>query len=55
MRLSEHININSNEVKDVAIEYVLRVVRYDVVAKANPRGLALDGFITNSQRGLTYV
>jgi integrating conjugative element protein (TIGR03746 family) len=55
MRLSEHMNMNSNEVKDVAIEYVLRVVRYDVDAKANPWGLALDGFITNPQRIQTYV
>ncbi len=55
MRLSEHMNMNSNEVKDVAIEYTLRIVRYDVDAKANPWGLALDGFIANPQRIQTYV
>jgi hypothetical protein len=31
-------------VKQTAIRYPLRVVRYPVDAEANPWGLALDGF-----------
>jgi len=55
MRLSEHMNINSDSVKDVDIEYVLRIVRYDIDAKANPWGLAIDGFEENPTRLQTYT
>jgi len=55
MRLSEHMNINGNQVKDTAIDYTLRVVRYDVNAKANLWGLALDGFVNSPQRVQTYI
>ena len=55
MRLSEHMNINGNQVKDVTIEYTLRIVRYDIDAKSNPWGLAIDGFINNPQRIQTYI
>lgn len=55
MRLSEHINSNASQVKDVAIEYVLRVVRHDVDVKSNPWGLALDGFVANPQRIQTFI
>lgn len=44
LRLTEHMNINGSQVKDTVIDYILRVVRYPVNAKANPWGLALDGF-----------
>lgn len=55
LRLSEHMNINGNQVKDTAIDYVIRVVRYQIDAKANPWGLALDGFAADPQRVQTYA
>ena len=55
MRLSEHMNINGNQVKDTAIEYSLRVVRHDVNVKTNAWGLALDGFVSNPERTQTYI
>ncbi len=55
LRLTEHMNINGNQVKDTAIDYVLRVVRYQIDAKANPWGLALDGFAQDPQRLQTYI
>jgi integrating conjugative element protein (TIGR03746 family) len=54
-RLSEHMNINGNQVKDVEIDYVLRVVRYQIDAKSNPWGLALDGFSQDPMRVKTYI
>lgn len=55
MRLSEQMNMNGNAVKDVILHYALRVVRYDVNAKQNPWGLALDGFVENPERIHTYI
>jgi integrating conjugative element protein (TIGR03746 family) len=55
LRLTEHMNINGNQVKDTAIDYVLRVVRYPIDAKNNPWGLALDGFAQDPQRLQTYT
>ena len=55
LRLTEHMNINGNQVKDTAIDYVLRVVRYQTDAKSNPWGLALDGFAQDPQRLQTYT
>lgn len=55
LRLTEHMDINGNQVKDVTIDYVLRVVRYQVDAKANPWGLALDGFAEDPKRNSSYV
>jgi integrating conjugative element protein (TIGR03746 family) len=55
MRLTEHMNINGNQVKDVAIDYVLRVVRYQIDARSNPWGLALDGFAQDPIRVKTYI
>jgi integrating conjugative element protein (TIGR03746 family) len=55
MRLSEHMNMNGNAVKDVVLNYTLRVVRYDANPKVNPWGLALDGFVENPERVHTYI
>ncbi len=55
MRLTESMNINGNTVKDTDIRYALRVVTYDVNAKANPWGLALDGFAQSPERIKTAV
>lgn len=55
MRLSEHMNMNGNAVKEVVLRYTLRVVRYDTQANANPWGLALDGFVENPERVQTYI
>lgn len=55
VRLTEQMNMNGNAVKDVVLHYTLKVVRYDVNAKANPWGLALDGFIENPERVQTYL
>lgn len=55
MRLTEYMNTNGNLVKDVTVNYALRVVRYEGDAKANPWGLALDGFVATPQRVKTYV
>jgi integrating conjugative element protein (TIGR03746 family) len=55
LRLTESMNINGNQVKDTAIDYVLRVVHYPIDAKSNPWGLALDGFAVNPQRSQTYT
>jgi integrating conjugative element protein (TIGR03746 family) len=55
LRLTEHMNMNANQVKDTAIDYAIRVVRYDVNSKANVWGLALDGFAEEPQRKTTFV
>ena len=55
MRLSEHMNMNGNAVKEVILRYTLRVVRYDAQSKVNPWGLALDGFVENPERVQTYI
>lgn len=55
MRLIEHMNMNGNQVKDVAIDYAIRVVKYNVDANKNQWGLAVDGFTEDPQRVRTYV
>jgi integrating conjugative element protein (TIGR03746 family) len=55
MRLTEYMNMNGNQVKDVGIDYVVRVVRYSTNAKSNAWGLAIDGFAETPQRSQTYV
>lgn len=55
MRLSEHMNMNGNAVKDVVLNYSLRVVCYDINPQKNPWGLALDGFVENPERIHTYI
>jgi integrating conjugative element protein (TIGR03746 family) len=55
MRLTEHMNMNGNQVKDVAIDYAIRIVKYNVDANKNQWGLAVDGFAENPQRTQTYV
>lgn len=55
MRLTENMNINGNQVKDTAIDYVIRVVKYSIDAKSNPWGLALDGFAADPERVGTYT
>ena len=54
MRLTERVNTNGNVIKDTAIAYSLRVVRYDV-GGTNLWGLALDGFSQDPQRIKTYI
>lgn len=55
MRLTERMNMNDQTVKDTEIQYVIRVVRYPINPKANPWGLALDGFAQNPERVITHV
>jgi integrating conjugative element protein (TIGR03746 family) len=55
MRLIERMNNNSKRVKDVEVDYTLRVVRYQINATKNQWGLALDGFATNPKRIKTFV
>ena len=55
MRLIEHMNMNEQKVKDTDITYVLRVVRYQVDANANPWGLALAGFVQSPSRLHTRI
>ena len=38
------------EVKNTAVRYPLRVVRYDVDREMNPWGMALDGFAANPEK-----
>lgn len=42
--LTEMMNSNAKVVKDIDMQYVLRIVQRDIDAKANPWGLMLDGF-----------
>lgn len=55
MRLAEHMNMNGNAVKEIAIDYNLRVVGFDTNSNRNPWGLALDGFEQSPQRQQTYI
>ncbi len=63
-RITERLNESTEDkgptktsmpVKDVAITYVIRVVRYDANASKNPWGLALDGYVVPPKREKTYV
>ena len=55
MRLTEMINSNAKVVKDVQMNYTLKIVRLDTDAKNNPWGLALDGFAESPSRIQTFV
>lgn len=55
LRLNEHMSMNANQVKDVALNYTLRIVCYEINSKINPWGLAVDGFVANPERIQTYI
>lgn len=55
MRLTEMINSNAKVVKDVQMNYTLKIVRFDTDAKDNPWGLALDGFAESPSRIQTFI
>ena len=53
--LTEMINSNVKVVKDVDMEYVLRIVKQDTDATENPWGLMIDGFIKSPRRLTTHI
>lgn len=55
LRLTEYMNMNAKVVKDIQMQYTLRVVRFDVSAKQNPWGLALAGFAQSPVRVKTIT
>lgn len=55
MRLLEMINSNAKVVKDLQMNYTLKVVRYDIDSKNNPWGLALEGFAESPTRLKTII
>jgi len=55
MRLTEMINSNAKVVKDVQMNYTLKIVRFDTDAKNNPWGLALDGYAVSPSRIQTFI
>ncbi len=55
MRLTERMDSNDKPIKDAAIDYTLRVVKYSVDANTNKWGLALDGFAADPKRVKTFV
>ncbi|MBX9706100.1 MAG: TIGR03746 family integrating conjugative element protein [Gammaproteobacteria bacterium] len=55
MRLTEMLSSNAKVVKDVEMEYTLKIVQYDVNATQNPWGLAIAGFAENPVRTVTIV
>lgn len=55
MHLTEMINSNAKVVKDVQMNYTLKIVRFDADAKSNPWGLAVDGFVANPSRIQTFI
>lgn len=55
MRLTEMMNTNAKIVKDVQIDYTLKIVRYNVDANQNPWGLAIAGFAESPARIKTIV
>ena len=55
MHLTEMMNSNAKVVKDATMRYILRVVKFDVDAKANPWGLAVDGYISSPTRIVTSI
>lgn len=55
LHLTESMNMNGNTVKDIDVNYALRVVSYPINAKTNPWGLALDGFAESPVRLKTNV
>ncbi len=55
MRLIEMMSNNAKVVKDVQMDYTLKIVRYNVEAKKNPWGLAFAGFVESPVRIKTMV
>ncbi len=55
MRLTEMMNSNDKVVKDVVMNYTLKVVGLDVNPKDNKWGLALDGFAESPSRSQTFI
>jgi len=55
MRLTEMMSINANVVKDAELTYIIRVVQWNIDAKSNPWGLALDGLIQSPSRTQTII
>ena len=55
LHLTESMNMNGNTVKDIDVNYALRVVSFPANAKTNPWGLALDGFEENPVRTKTNI
>ncbi len=55
MRLTEMINSNAKVVKDVQMNYSLKIVRYNIDAKQNPWGLAIAGFASSPARIKTNI
>jgi integrating conjugative element protein (TIGR03746 family) len=55
MHLTEHVKDTDATVKDVEMNYTMRVVHYDVSTVNNPWGLALDGFEAEPARITTTV
>ena len=53
--LTEMINSNVKVVKDVDMEYVLRIVTQDADASANPWGLMIDGYSKSPRRLTTHI
>jgi integrating conjugative element protein (TIGR03746 family) len=46
---------NNQIVKDIEMQYPLKVIRWDVSSEKNPYGLAIDGFISPPVRLKTYT
>lgn len=55
MRLTEMMSSNAKVVKDIEVNYTLKVVQYDVDAVQNPWGLAIAGLADNPERVATIV
>ncbi len=55
MRLTEMMNTNAKIVKDIEMNYTLKVVRFNVDPKHNPWGLAVAGFAQSPARIKTIV
>ena len=55
MQLTEMMNGNAKVVKDIQMNYTLKIVRQDIDPKQNPWGLALAGFAKSPSRMQTLV
>jgi len=55
MHLIERLHSNTKVVKDILMDYTLKVMRYNVDAKQNPWGLALAGFAKSPKRLKTII
>ena len=52
VRVTEYVR--GVAVKDIDVNYPLRITRYDVNREYNPWGLAIDGFVTPPKRLKQY-